>query len=178
MLKSRNIYFIGSSGAGKSTVGRCVADELKMTFFDSDKEIEERCGVDISWIFDKEGEEGFRDREKIAIYELTEELGIVLATGAGAILEPENRTRLGARGTVVYLKATVEQQLSRTEKDKTRPLLQVEPEAKKDVILALNAEREPLYEEIADYTVDTHDKNIRAIVNEIVQLVTEGDHRN
>lgn len=173
MMRSRNIYLVGPLGAGKSTIGRYLAGELKAEFYDTDQVIEESCGAEITWIFDIEGEDGFRKREEKAIYDLTEKSGIVLATGGGAIESPENRTRLAARGTVIYLQTTLEQQLSRTEKDKKRPLLQVKQEEKRGVIENLNMTRKPLYEEVADYTLDTHDKSVRAIANEIIQFVME-----
>ncbi len=175
MLKSRNIYLVGPMGAGKSTIGRYLADELKKQFYDSDQEIETRCGAEITWIFDIEGEEGFRRREEKVIHELTELSGIVLATGGGSVESPKNRTRLAARGMVVYLKATLDQQLNRTEKDKKRPLLQVKADEKRDVVEKLHVAREPLYEEVGDYTIETHDKSVRSIANEIIQVVTEAE---
>lgn len=113
-------------GAGKSTIGRLLSAELKLEFFDSDKVIEERCGANIPWIFDMEGESGFREREEQAIDELTQMGSIVLATGGGVVMREANRRHLSARGTVVYLCTSVEQQLARTAKDKNRPLLQAE----------------------------------------------------
>ena len=148
MIKSRNIFLIGPMGAGKSTIGRQLADLLKLQFFDSDREIEERCGASIDWIFDIEGEDQFRIREQKVIEELTEKSGIVLATGGGAVLSQSSREKLSARGTVIYLRATIDQQVERTEKDTRRPLLQVEDRREK--IIELAAEREPLYREIAD----------------------------
>src|SRR5690606_31550257 len=108
----------GPMGAGKSTIGRLLSAELKLEFFDSDKVIEERCGANIPWIFDKEGELGFREREQQVIDELTQLPNIVLATGGGVVMRPENRRFLSSRGTVVYLRTSVEQQLQRTSKDK------------------------------------------------------------
>ena len=126
MILSQNIFLIGPVGAGKSTIGRELSIALKTEFFDSDREIEKRCGVNIDWIFDIEGEKGFRQREQIVINELANRQGIVLATGGGAVISFENRTVLSSRGKVFYLKASVKQQLQRTAKDKRRPLLQVE----------------------------------------------------
>ena len=111
MKRSRNIYLVGPMGAGKSTIGKFLADELKMNFYDTDIEIEKRCGADISWIFDVEGEDGFRKREEKVVHELTELTGIVLATGGGVVESPANRARLAARGTVVYLNVDLEQQV-------------------------------------------------------------------
>ncbi|MGL5792789.1 MAG: shikimate kinase AroK, partial [Plesiomonas shigelloides] len=122
MAEKRNIFLIGPMGAGKSTIGRYLAQMLNMEFFDSDQEIERRTGADISWVFDVEGEEGFRVREEKVINDLTEKQGIVLATGGGSIQSRETRNRLSARGIVVYLETTIEKQLARTQRDKKRPL--------------------------------------------------------
>ena len=152
-------------GAGKSTIGRLLSQELKFEFHDSDKVIEERCGADIPWIFDREGEQGFRDRETSVIDELTQLSGIVLSTGGGAVIRPENRRYLGARGTVIYLCTSVEQQLARTARDRNRPLLQTaDPEA---VLRKLFAERDPLYREIADIIIETDQRNPRWVIQEL-----------
>ena len=126
MAEKRNIFLVGPMGAGKSTIGRQLAQQLNMEFFDSDQEIERRTGADVGWVFDVEGEEGFRDREEKVINELTEKQGIVLATGGGSVKSRETRNRLSARGVVVYLETTIEKQLARTQRDKKRPLLQVD----------------------------------------------------
>ena len=110
-------------GAGKSTIGRHLADELHLEFFDSDQEIEKRTGADIAWVFDIEGEEGFRDREESVVHDLTEKQGIVLATGGGSVVRNGVRNRLSARGIVVYLETTIDKQVARTQRDKRRPLL-------------------------------------------------------
>ncbi|MFT6423303.1 MAG: shikimate kinase [Thalassolituus sp.] len=152
-------------GAGKSTIGRLLSQELKFEFYDSDKVIEERCGADIPWIFDKEGEAGFREREVSVIEEMTSVSGIVLATGGGAILREENRRNLASRGTVVYLCTSVEQQLSRTSRDRNRPLLQTpDPE---QVLRSLFAERDPLYRSVADIVIETDQRNPRWVVQEL-----------
>jgi shikimate kinase len=152
-------------GAGKSTIGRLLSQELKFEFYDSDKVIEERCGADIPWIFDKEGEAGFREREVSVIEEMTGVSGIVLATGGGAILREENRRNLASRGTVVYLCTSVEQQLSRTSRDRNRPLLQTpNPE---QVLRSLFAERDPLYRSVADIVIETDQRNPRWVVQEL-----------
>jgi shikimate kinase len=171
MVRSQSVFLIGPVGAGKSTIGRQLASELKLDFYDSDREIESKCGVTIDWIFDIEGEEGFRQREKDAIESLVGEQSIVLATGGGAILLPENRTLLSSRGKVVYLQASVEQQLERTAKDKKRPLLQVDD--KRSQLEKLMGEREPLYREIADLTIETSDTTVRNVVQRIVRLLME-----
>lgn len=171
MIKSRNIFLVGPMGAGKSTIGRQLADLLKLQFYDSDREIEDKCGVTIDWIFDIEGEDSFRKREREMIHELTEKTGIVLATGGGAILSHESRERLSARGTVLYLRATIDQQVERTEKDTRRPLLQVED--REGTILELAKERGPLYEEVADLIIDTDSGTVRSVANMIVKTLEE-----
>lgn len=165
-----NLFLIGPMGSGKSTIGKCLAKELKLEFYDADQAIEARTGADIDWIFDVEGEEGFRKREATVIDELTALQGIVLATGGGAILRPENRTRLAARGTVFYLHASVEQQMRRTMRvDKRRPLLQAStPE---QTLKALMEAREPLYREIADFAVNTDARTVRSVANEVIRLL-------
>ena len=126
MAEKRNIFLVGPMGAGKSTIGRHLADELHLDFFDSDQEIERRTGADIAWIFDLEGEDGFRKREENVINDLTDKQGIVLATGGGSIVTKAVRNRLSARGIVVYLQTTIDKQVARTQRDKRRPLLQNE----------------------------------------------------
>lgn len=156
-------------GAGKSTIGRLLSAELKLEFFDSDKVIEERCGANIPWIFDMEGESGFREREEQAIDELTQMSAIVLATGGGVVMREANRRHLSARGTVVYLCTSVEQQLARTAKDKNRPLLQAEnPER---ILRDLFSARDPLYREIADIIIETDQRNPRWVVQELKRLI-------
>lgn len=153
-------------GAGKSAVGRQLARMLHLDFVDSDDEIELRTGVDIPFVFEKEGEEGFRKREANVIDDLSQRDGIVLATGGGAVVNPENRNHLGARGFVIYLHTTVDQQLSRTRKGRGRPML--DSDNPRAVLEALMAEREPLYREIADLTVETDGRKVRAVANEIL----------
>ncbi|KXF82810.1 shikimate kinase AroK [Enterovibrio coralii] len=169
MAEKRNIFLVGPMGAGKSTIGRHLAQQLHMEFFDSDTVIEERTGADIAWVFDVEGEEGFRAREENVINDLTEKQGIVLATGGGSIKSRESRNRLSARGIVVYLETTIEKQLARTQRDKKRPLLQTEQP--REVLEELAGERNPLYEEIADYTVRTDDQSAKVVANQIIELL-------
>ncbi|WP_159567003.1 shikimate kinase AroK [Budvicia diplopodorum] len=169
MAEKRNIFLVGPMGAGKSTIGRQLAQQLNMEFVDSDHEIERRTGADIAWVFDVEGEEGFRDREEKVINELTEKQGIVLATGGGSIKSKETRNRLSARGVVVYLETTIEKQLARTQRDKKRPLLQVD--TPRDVLETLALERNPLYEEIADVTIHTDEQSAKVVANQIIQLI-------
>ena len=169
MNKPNNIFLIGPMGAGKSTIGRQLARDLKLDFYDADIEIEERTGADLGWIFDVEGEEGFRVREESIIDELTALQGILLATGGGAVASSENRKNLAARGTVVYLYATVSQQVKRTARDRKRPLLRgVEPG---EVLNKLMDERDHLYREIADIVVSTDGKSVRTVSQEVVELL-------
>lgn len=153
-------------GAGKSTIGRQIAQQLHLEFYDSDQEIEKRTGADIAWVFDVEGEDGFRKREADVIHDLTEKQGIVLATGGGSIISKEVRNRLSARGLVVYLETTVDKQMARTQRDKRRPLLQTE--SPRDVLETLAEQRNPLYEEIADVTVRTDEQSAKVVAKEII----------
>ena len=158
-------------GAGKTTIGRALAKKLDKQFVDSDHEIEARSGVSIPVIFDVEGEAGFRQREAEVIRALTTREGIVLATGGGAVLRPENRELLKSRGTVIYLRADIGQILQRTAKDKNRPLLQTEnPRLKLEQLLS---EREPLYREVAHLAVDTGRPNISSLVQVILTQLAE-----
>jgi shikimate kinase len=160
-----NLFLIGPMGAGKSAVGRQLARLLHFDFIDSDEEIEARTGVDIPFIFEKEGEEGFRKREVKVIDELSQRDGVVLATGGGAVVDPQSRNRLGARGFVVYLHTTVEQQLERTQRGRVRPLLENENPA--EILAALMEARDPLYREIADLVVETDGRRVNTVAREI-----------
>lgn len=165
MKQPQNLFLVGPMGAGKSAVGRQLAKLLHLDFFDSDQEIENRTGVDIPFIFEKEGEEGFRKREARVIDDLSARQGIVLATGGGAILDPSNRSRLGARGYVIYLHTTVRQQLERTQRGRSRPLLDTEDPGQ--VLESLMEVRDPLYREIADMVVETDGRRVREVADEI-----------
>jgi len=156
-------------GAGKSTIGRLLAKALNLPFKDTDREIEERTGADIPWIFDVEGEAGFRDRESNIIEELTLLPEVVMATGGGAILGAQNRRNMGARGTVVYLETSVDRQYQRTRKDKNRPLLQ--QENPRQVLDTLLQERDPLYRETADLIVSTHQGDPKVVVRKILAFL-------
>ncbi len=162
----QNIFLVGLMGAGKTTVGRLLAKRLGMRFVDSDHEIEARTGATISWIFEIEGEESFRRREVETIRDLTGRSGVVLATGGGAVIHPENRKHLKARGTVIYLRASVNNILQRTMHDKSRPLLQTEN--RKEKLEELARQRDPLYREVADIIVDTGRPNVHAMVQSIM----------
>ena len=164
-----NIFLIGPMGAGKSAVGRQLARELHLNFIDSDDEIEARTGVDIPFIFEKEGESGFRKREAVVIDEMSARQGIVLATGGGAILDSDSRNRLAARGFVVYLYTTVEQQVERTNRGRHRPLL--ENGDRRRVLEELLAVRDPLYRDIADLVVATDGRKVAQVVREIAEAL-------
>ena len=168
MAEKRNIFLVGPMGAGKSTIGRELADKLHLEFFDSDQEIERRTGADIAWVFDLEGEEGFRKREESVIEDLSERQGIVLATGGGSVISAQVRNRLSARGIVVYLETTIDKQVARTQRDRRRPLLQTDEEPR-TVLENLAVERNPLYEEIADVIVQTDDQSAKVVASKIVE---------
>ncbi len=152
-------------GAGKSAVGRALARSLKLEFVDTDDEIERRTGVDIPFIFEKEGEAGFRRREAAVVDELSTRQDLVLATGGGVVGNPDNRRHLAARGTVIYLHATVAQQLERTRRGRERPML-AEGDAG-ETLGRLFAERDPLYREIADLVIETDGRRVHHVVDEI-----------
>jgi shikimate kinase len=168
MAEKRNIFLIGPMGAGKSTIGREIADRLHLEFFDSDQEIERRTGADIAWVFDLEGEEGFRKREETVIEDLSEKQGIVLATGGGSVISTNVRNRLSARGIVVYLETTIDKQVARTQRDRRRPLLQTS-EKPRTVLENLAVERNPLYEDIADIIVQTDDQSAKVVAHKIIE---------
>ncbi len=168
-MRTNNIYLIGPMGAGKSTIGRMLSVDLGMEFKDTDREIEDKSGANIPWIFDMEGERGFRERESATIEELTRLPGLVLATGGGAILSNSNRTCLKARGVVVFLQTSVDSQLERTLKDKNRPLLQTEKP--REILEKLLKQREPYYLETADIIISADDYNPKAVVQQIICMV-------
>lgn len=168
MAEKRNVFLVGPMGAGKSTIGRELAERLHLEFFDSDQEIEKRTGADIAWVFDLEGEEGFRKREESIIEDLTEKQGIVLATGGGSVISSQVRNRLSARGIVVYLETTIDKQVARTQRDRRRPLLQTSEEPR-TVLENLAVERNPLYEEVADIIVKTDDQSAKVVAHKIVE---------
>jgi shikimate kinase len=167
MNQLQNVFLIGPMGAGKSAVGRQLAQSLHMTFFDSDDEIEARTGVDIPFIFEKEGEAGFRKREAKAIDDLSGKEGIVLATGGGAIMDAQSRSYLGARGFVVYLYTSVEQQVRRTLRGRERPMLANGDS--REILEQLMNVRDPLYREIADLVVETDGRKVKAVADEILE---------
>ncbi|NOS96448.1 MAG: shikimate kinase [Methylotenera sp.] len=166
-----NIYFIGLMGAGKTTIGRLLAKQLGRVFYDSDVEIERKTGVKIPLIFELEGEDGFRKRETAAIEELTQLNNIVMATGGGAILLPENRALLKQNGKIIYLRGKVNDLYQRTRHDKTRPLLQGGNLRQK--LERLYIQRDPIYTSLADYIVDTGAQSATEITHTIEQLLTK-----
>jgi len=175
MLKSRqifktmNIFIVGPMGSGKSTVGKIISDELFLSFLDTDEEIETRTGASIDWIFDLEGEDGFRKRESSILQDMAKRNSIVLSTGGGIILSEENRELLSSRGTVFYLSTPISVQLERTAKDKDRLLLKNgDPEK---ILTKLQKDRESLYEAVADHVVNTENKSSQEVASEIIKLV-------
>jgi shikimate kinase len=166
----RNIFLVGPMGVGKTTVGRYLARILGKKFYDSDREIEYRTGVSIPIIFEIEGEAGFRQREYKIIAELTQLNNIILATGGGAVLAAGNRRELALRGTVVYLYAPPEQLYRRTARDSNRPLLQTEnPLERLERLKCLLEERDPLYREVADITIKTGERPVKAVAHEVLR---------
>ncbi|MBF2755927.1 MAG: shikimate kinase AroK [Gammaproteobacteria bacterium AqS3] len=162
-----NIFLIGPMGAGKTTVGKILARNLGCNFEDSDRVIEERCGADISWIFDVEGEDGFREREATIIDELTRLNNVIIATGGGAVVLEQNRRNLNSRGTVVYLNTPIDQQVERTAKGQERPILRDgDP---KEILTRLHEERDPLYRETADIIVHAENRNSKDLVEDIIR---------
>lgn len=166
-MKSQNIFLIGPMGAGKTTIGRYLANELKYTFYDTDKEIETRTGANIPWIFDVEGEAGFRKREEQAVARLTALQGIVMATGGGCVLSPNNRALLASRGIVIYLQVSIAQQMTRLSHAKDRPLLK-QGKNLQHTLEKLVAEREPLYIALADFIIETDHFSPRIIAQDII----------
>lgn len=166
-MRKRNLSLVGPMGAGKSTIGRLLAKELGLVFKDSDRVIEERTGASIPLIFELEGEQGFREREQQVITELMQEKGLVLATGGGAVLRPDNRTALVSGSVVVYLHTSVDHQLERTARDRNRPLLQTDNP--RQVLEGLLRIREPLYRSMADIIIETDIRPPRMVVQEILE---------
>jgi shikimate kinase len=171
MLGKRNVFLVGPMGSGKTAVGKCLARLMGAPFYDSDAQVEQRTGVDIAFIFEKEGEAGFRQREREAIAALTQLEPIVLATGGGAVLLEENRRCLWSRGLVVYLETSVVQQNSRVRRSRTRPLL-----ADADPALRLSElmrHRGPLYIEVADIIVPTDGRRVAAVAADVMRGLKE-----
>jgi len=166
-----NIYFIGLMGAGKTTIGRLLAKQLGLEFYDSDHEVERKTGVKIPLIFELEGEPGFRKRETAAIEELSQMDNVVVATGGGAVLLEENRAFLKNTGKIIYLRAKVNDLYQRTRSDKSRPLLQgANPKQKLE---QLYTARDPIYTGLADYIVDTGAQSANEITARIEQILQQ-----
>ena len=170
-MSKQNVFLVGLMAVGKSTVGRLLAQQLGYTFYDTDQIIEERAGADVAWIFDVEGEQGFRDRETQVIDELSQLEEVVVATGGGAVLRDCNRQMLAARGCVVHLDSPLDRLLERTQKDKKRPLLQNGNPGQ--TLARLRVEREPLYREVADYRFVTDRQSPKVLVRTIVARLEE-----
>ena len=167
MLPLHRVFLVGPMGAGKTTIGKYLAQRLNLDFADTDTEIERRTGADIPWIFDVEGEEGFRDREQQVVEEMTLQDNMLLATGGGVVVRPANRKTLSARGFVIYLHASVEEQVKRTHRDRRRPLLQNgDPE---EVLRTLMLQRDEYYREISDHVINTDDCSPRAVAQQLVK---------
>jgi shikimate kinase len=168
-ISSANIYLIGPMGSGKTTIGQRLAKRLCREFLDNDHELQEQTGASVSLIFDLEGEEGFRKRETAMLKQLTARNGIVLATGGGTILAPENRELLSSSGTVVYLRTSVNQQIKRLSRDKTRPLLQSGD--RKEKLIRLADERNALYEEVAHITFQSRSRSLESAAEALYQKI-------
>jgi shikimate kinase len=168
---NKNIFLIGPMGSGKSAVGRQLARELGLSFHDSDDEIEARTGVDIPFIFEKEGEAGFRRREADVIAEFAAMNSIVLATGGGTVQNSANRQQLAEHGTVVYLYTSVPEQVRRTRKSRNRPLLNnADPDVVLDELMTL---RDPQYREIADLVIETDGRQVSTVTREILKALQD-----
>ena len=168
--KNNNIFLVGPMGAGKSSVGRYLAKQLGMDFYDTDEEVEKRTGVDLAWIFDVEGEDGFRKREAAVVVDLAKLSNVILATGGGTIITPENRDILAARGAIIYLEVALEHQHTRVVNDSRRPLLRVKN--RDEVLVKLQHEREPHYEALADFKVQTDNRSVRAVADDIIHWLS------
>lgn len=169
----RRVFLVGPMGAGKTTIGKFLAQGLGLGFADTDAEVERRTGADIPWIFDVEGEEGFRDREEQVVQEMTTWDDTVLATGGGVVIRASNRQVLSERGFVVYLFATLDEQVRRTRKASNRPLLNGDdPEGTLRDLMAL---RDPLYREIADYVIDTDDSSPKTVAQRLLKELRDAE---
>lgn len=165
------IFIVGPMASGKSTLGKKLAQTLEIDFLDTDNEIEKKAGAEISWIFEVEGEDGFRERESKALQKSVEKDNVVISTGGGIVTIEENRDLMIAKGKVVYLKTPIEIQLKRTENDKKRPLLS--QGSREQTLRTLKKERDPQYEEIADITINQdQQKNRNAVIDEIIDKLS------
>ncbi|KHD08971.1 shikimate kinase [Candidatus Thiomargarita nelsonii] len=174
MSRLTNIFLVGPMGVGKTTIAHHLVEILNLTFIDSDHEIEKQTGVTIPWIFEYEGEAGFRKRERAIIAELTAVDNIILSTGGGVVLSATNRELLQSRGYVIYLHASVEHLLERTAHSHHRPLLQTSDRREK--LETLFRERHPLYTQVADVTIETGQRNIRQVVKAVLKHLQKKEH--
>ncbi|MDB9751797.1 shikimate kinase AroK [Gammaproteobacteria bacterium] len=174
MKNTNNIILIGPMGTGKTTIGRQLAKNLSVSFYDSDHEIEKRTGVKIALIFEIEGVEGFRRRETQILNELSQMNNIVLSTGGGAVTRAENRKTLKNNGHIIYLKSSPEILFKRTADDKNRPLLQTDDRLSQ--IRKILAEREPIYIEMADEVIDSEKKSSKQIIQKILEQIDNENH--
>lgn len=165
----RNIYLIGPMGSGKTTIGQRLAKQLGLRFLDCDHEIEAQTGASVTLIFDVEGEDGFRARETRMLQELSAQSGVLIATGGGAILKEENRKILSETGLVVYMRTSVQQQLRRLGRDRSRPLLQT-PD-RRDQLIRLAEQRNPLYREIADIEFPAQNRGLDTVAADLAQII-------
>ena len=172
--EGKNIFLIGPMGAGKTTIGRGLARALGLVFYDTDQIIEERCGADLSWLYDVEGEEGFQRREEAVISQMCSSSGIILSTGGGAILSVKNRENLKSNGVVIYLQTSLEQQVARTSRNpRRRPILQDAHIPTK--VVALNKERDPLYEELSDLSFRTDASSPQTVITKIATYIMKNN---
>lgn len=169
-----SIFLVGPMGAGKTSVARALAKQLDKTCYDSDEEIENKTGASLSWVFDLEGMAGYRQREMRVIDELTLLENIVLSTGGGCVETPEVREILKARGIVIYMEVSLETQLKRLQRDKRRPQLQ--GDNPQEVLIRLWEEREPIYEDVANFTVITDQRSVSDVCRDIMQWLKENDY--
>lgn len=169
MPEPTNVYLIGPMGSGKTSIGQRLAARLGLEFVDCDHELEARTGASVSLIFDVEGESGFRDRETRMLEQLTARSGVLVATGGGAVLRPENREMLHASGLVVYLRSTVAQQLRRLDRDRSRPLLQTPDREQR--LRQLAEQRNPLYEKLADIEFPAHSRGLNAAAEALAGMI-------
>jgi len=163
------LLIIGPMASGKSTIGLKLANRLNLDFVDTDQQVEDRAGAEISWIFDIEGESGFRIREEEALKEVCLNDEIVISTGGGIIIEKNNRKLISESGVVIYLEVSIQTQLERTLMDKSRPLL--DSKDKEQTLKNLKKQRTPLYEEIANITIEAGDRSNNQVVEEILKLL-------
>lgn len=171
MSAVNRVFLVGPMGAGKTTIGKLLADELGLEFKDADREIEVRSGVDIPWIFDCEGEAGFRLRESAVLDDLSQLDGVLISTGGGAVLSEHNRRTMHAAGVVVYLHTSVKEQVRRTARDRKRPLLQAGDPAQ--ILKQLMAVRDPLYREVAHVVMETDSRAPRIVAQELARRLRE-----